>query len=399
MGVKYPTIDDIDIVEMYKEKLKGTRKTFVKGVWQRPDAIPNAIKVIKYLIEEELKLSDDELKEKLSLKLFSNSSLGGMLNTCFNNSPYQAINTAYPNKFKEWEFNVSPKNFWTREKSIEATKWLVEEKLKLSDEELREKLSVRLFTSNSLCGMLDTCFNGSPYQAINTAYPNKFKEWEFNLVPRNFWTKEKGVEVTRWLVEEKLKLSDKELKERLSYKLFVDNGLGGMLTCFNRSPYQAINTAYPNKFKEWEFKLVPQGFWTKEKGIEAVKWLVEEKLKLSDEELKEQLSGKLFVDNGLGGLLYNNFNNSPYLAINTAYPNKFKEWEFKLVPRNFWTKEKGIEATKWLVEEKLKLSDSDLKRGLSRKLFYDNGLRGMLMTCFDCSYKKALQETYPDKFK
>ena len=93
------------------------------------------------------------------------------------------------------------------------------------------------------------------------------------------------------------------------------------------------------------------------------------------------------------------FNNSPYQAINTSYPNKFKEWEFKLVPKNFWTKEKGIEATRWLVEEKLKLPDSDLKRSLSSKLFYDNGLRGMLMTCFDCSYKKALQETYPDKFK
>ena len=49
--------------------------------------------------------------------------------------------------------------------------------------------------------MLNTCFNNSPYQAINTAYPNKFKEWEFNLVPKNFWTTEKGAEATRWLIE------------------------------------------------------------------------------------------------------------------------------------------------------------------------------------------------------
>ena len=124
--IKYPTIDDIDIIEMYKEILKGTRKKFVNGVWQRPDAIPNAIKVIKYLVEEELKLSDKELKEKLSLKLFCDNSLGGMLNTCFNNYPYQAINTAYPNKFKEWEFNLVPKNFWTTEKGAEATRWLIE---------------------------------------------------------------------------------------------------------------------------------------------------------------------------------------------------------------------------------------------------------------------------------
>ena len=108
--VKYPTIDDIDIIEMYKEKLKGTRKTFVKGVWQRPDAILNAIKVTKYLIEEELKLSDKELKEEFSFKLFRDNSLGGMLCTCFNNSPYQAINTALIS-LKSGSLNKYPKVF------------------------------------------------------------------------------------------------------------------------------------------------------------------------------------------------------------------------------------------------------------------------------------------------
>ena len=87
MEVSFPTIDDIDIIEMYKEKLKGTRKKFISGVWQRPDAIPNAIKVTRYLIEEVLKLSDKELKEKLSGRLFDNNGLRGMLDTCFNGSP------------------------------------------------------------------------------------------------------------------------------------------------------------------------------------------------------------------------------------------------------------------------------------------------------------------------
>ena len=178
-----------------------------------------------------------------------------MLQQCFNGSPYQAINETYPNKYKEWEFKQVPHNFWTKEKIIEATKWLVEEKLKLSDEGLKEKLSRKIFTDNGLGGMLYNCFNDSPYQAINLVYPNKFKEWEFNSVPKNFWTKEKGAEATRWLIEEKLKLSDVDLKEKLSSKLFEDNGLGSMLnTCFNSSPYQAINETYPNKFKPEDFK-------------------------------------------------------------------------------------------------------------------------------------------------
>ena len=322
MGVKY---DDIDIIEMYKEKLKGTRKTFVKGVWLRPDAIPNATKVTKYLIEEELKLSDDELKKQLSIKFFAKHCLGGMLSICFGDSPFLAINTVYPNKFKEWEFKQVPTKFWNISRGIEATKWLIEDKLKLSNDGIKEQLSQKLFTSNGLRGMLSICFGDSPFLAINTVYPNKFKEWDFKQVPTKFWTKERVIEATRWLIEEKLKLSDKELKEKLSVKLFKDNGLWGMLQQYcNGSFYKAIDIAYPNKFKEWEFNLVPQGFWTKERGIEATRWLIEEKLKLSDNELREKLSRASFIDNGLQGMLTICFNNSYKRAIQEAYPDKFK---------------------------------------------------------------------------
>ena len=250
MEVKYPTIDDIDIIEMYEEILKGIRKRFVQGTWLRPDAIPNAIKVTRYLIEKKLKLSNEEIRCKLSQRFFRVNKLGGMLETCFSGSPYLAINTVYPNRFKEWEFNKVPSNFWSKEKGTEATRWLIEEKLKLTDKELKEQLSLGLFKINYLEVMLDLCFNGSPYQAINTVYPNKFKEWEFNKVPNNFWTREKGIEATKWLVEEKLKLSGDELEEKLSYKSFIDNGLGGMLNyCFNCSYKKALQEVYPNTFR------------------------------------------------------------------------------------------------------------------------------------------------------
>ncbi|MBQ3422015.1 MAG: hypothetical protein IJH34_10165, partial [Romboutsia sp.] len=60
-----------------------------------------------------------------------------------------------------------------------------------------------------------------------------------------------GIKATKWLIEEKLKLTEEELKEQLSYTLFVENGLLGMLVnCFKGSPYEAINSVYPNKFKK-----------------------------------------------------------------------------------------------------------------------------------------------------
>ena len=98
----------------------------------------------------------------------------------------------------------------------------------------------------------------------------------------------------------------------------------------------------------------PMGYWEdKENGMKVTKWLIEEKLKLTDEVLKEQLSVKLFKDNGLKGMLERCFDGSLYEAINNAYPSKYKVWEFKNVPRDYWTIDTGIKATKWLLEDTL----------------------------------------------
>ncbi|MBQ3420479.1 MAG: DUF4046 domain-containing protein [Romboutsia sp.] len=324
----------MDAVEVYKLVLKGNVvKTFPAGFWQQADAKENAAKCTRYLIEEILKYNEDDIKKNLTSKLLRDNKLSGMLLKCFKNSPYQALNNAYPNKFKEWELKIVPMGYWNnKENAIKATKWLVEEKLKLSDEEIKKQFSQKLFIENGLGGMLAICFNYSPYEAINKVYPNKFKEWEFNYVPMGYWeNKENGIKATKWLIEEKLKLSDDEVRKKISAKLFIENGLSGMLQyCFKNSAYKAINSVYPNKFKEWELENVPRCYWqNKENTVKAVKWLIEEKLKLSDDEVRKKLSAKLFENNGLGGMLQRSFDGSPYKAINNAYPNKFRKNDFK----------------------------------------------------------------------
>ena len=157
------------IIEIYKEVLRGDRKRFPKGTWLRPDAVDNAGKCIKYLIEEKLKLSEEQIKERLNKNLFYDNKLSSMLNSLFDNSPFKAIESAYPGKFKPWEFKITARGYWTEENSIKATKWLIEEKLNLSDEELKECLSIKLFEENNLLGMLNQIFNGSPLKAIDLA--------------------------------------------------------------------------------------------------------------------------------------------------------------------------------------------------------------------------------------
>ena len=46
-----------------------------------------------------------------------------MLKYCFNNSPYEAINITYPNKYKEWEFSNITIGFWeNKQNGVKATK-------------------------------------------------------------------------------------------------------------------------------------------------------------------------------------------------------------------------------------------------------------------------------------
>ncbi|MBQ3422017.1 MAG: hypothetical protein IJH34_10175 [Romboutsia sp.] len=325
---------NMNAIEIYKLVLRGDiMKRFPEGFWQGEQGKINSSKCTKYLIEDILKYDDETLKEKMSQKIFSENKLFGMLNSCFGGSAYKALDNAYPNKFKEWEFKVVPNGYWkNKENGIKATKWLIEEKLKLDDEQIKKQLSKKIFKENGLGGMLQYCFNNSPFEAINSTYPNKFKELEFKNVPLSYWNDENRIiSEIKWLIEEKLKLSDDELKEKLSIKLFSKNRLSTALSeYFDNSPYKAINSVYPNKFKEWEFNCVPNGYWkNKENGIKATKWLIEEKLQLTDDELKQVLSASLFRINGLSGLLAHCFNNSPYEAINSVYPNVYKKSDFK----------------------------------------------------------------------
>ena len=165
-----------DISKYYLEEVLAKGKQFPKDIWNYNSKYDNAKVVTKTLIEKVLKWSDDEIKRKLSANIFIQNSLYGMLVILFNGSPYLAIENAYPGKFKPWELPSVPKKFWNLETAKEATIWLIEEKLKWSDEDVKQKLSRKIFRENSLNGMLGYLFNNSPYLAIENAYSGKFKK-------------------------------------------------------------------------------------------------------------------------------------------------------------------------------------------------------------------------------
>ena len=372
-----------EISKYYLEEVLAKGKNFPSGTWKCDEKYENAKNVTKTLIERVLKWTYEDIRNKLTLNIFKKYSVLSMLVKVFNGSPYLAIENAYPGKFKPWELPCVSNSFWNLKTAKEATIWLIEEKLKWNDDDIKEKLSANTFIKNSLTSII-SLFNGSPYLAIENAYPGKFKPWELPSVPKKNWNVKTAREATIWLIEEKLKWSDEDVRRNLSKNTFKENSLRGMLNLlFNGSPYLAIENAYPRKFKAWEFPKTSKKFWNLKTAREATIWLIEEKLKWSNEDVKKKLTRNIFIQNSLGGMLTILFNDSPYLAIENAYPGKFKAWEFAKVSNHFWNLKTAKEATIWLIEEKLKWSDEDVKQKLSLNTFKQYSLNGMLNYLFN----------------
>lgn len=149
--------------------------------------------------------------------------------------------------------------------------------------------------------------------------------------PRDFWVNDENMnykasaEITRYLIEEVLKWDDEKVKSDISCKVFFEHKLKGMLcTLFGDSVFAAIDNAYPAKYNEWELACTPRNFWNIENAKKATIWLFKEKLQWSDEKIKENISRKIFVENGLDTMMHVLFKNNARAAISNAFPDLFR---------------------------------------------------------------------------
>lgn len=319
---------DFNAVNIYKMVLNEELNLFPKYFWQKSTSLFESAEITKYLIEEVLKWDDKDIVNKLSVICIQKNKLGKMLEVLFNNNIYMAINNAYPNRFKVWELKRRPVDdeFWTDENTSLALHWLFEEKLKWSDEDIKEKLNKDTFKKNSLHRLLDVRFNGIVYDALNFIYPNKFKTWELKVASVGNgglrWSDENIQGAIKWLIEDELKWNDEDIKTKLNAKTFNENDLYGLLSNhFKGSPFRAIDAVYPNKFKPWELKQTPCYYWNKDTIREAGEWLFNEKLKWSIDDIRNNISLEILKEYGLYDMVRRHFKRSKYLFLKEIYPN------------------------------------------------------------------------------
>ncbi|WP_414848184.1 DUF4046 domain-containing protein [Bacillus sp. IT-79MI2] len=388
----------VRIEEIYQEILDGERKKFPSGTWSEDVNNELAKRVTRYLIESVLLWDIQDIRKGWTEKFIKKMKLTTVL-AKYNSSPYKMLNDAYPGLLKEWELKMSPLNFWTKEKGLEALKWTIEEKEQLTEKEILEVYSGKWIAEHKLASPCHMFFKGSPYMMINSLYLGKFKEWQFQCAPNQFWTKENGLEALRWIIEEEEQLSEEQLLQIYSQRWIKEKNLSGLCQKFWRnSPYAMLNELYPNRFKEWELPTTSNGFWTEENSLEALRWTIEEKEQLSEEHLKEVYSHRWVNKHKLSVPLNKFWGNNPFNMLNSLYPGRFKRWEFSVSPYNFWTKKNALEALKWTIEEKEKLSEEALLQIYTGKWIKQQRLQYPLDTFWGGSPYAMLNELYPNQF-
>jgi len=380
-----------EIIEVYEQYVHDTRNRELFRVLNNARSLRV---IIRYLVTEKSKLTREEVCEKVGSQFWREHKLLSLVSRHFRGSTHAVLEHAFPGMYKPWDLQRTPKGYWNTETGVKATKWLIEEQLKWSQEEVIEKIDRDVFREHNLGGMLVVCFDSSPFRAVLAAYPN-IKPWDFNRRSRNFWTLEYAKQAMKWMIEEQLQWDEQQIKDNIRYGTFKQYGLTSLLRDFCEGDIpEALSVLYPGKFGTYDLKYKPGNHWNLKTGVEATRWMIEEKLKWSREDICSKLGSDTFKENNLYGMLNVCFEYSPYKALEAAYPGEYRPWELKQAPKGFWTENTIHEAVRWLIEDKLGWSPDKAMKELAKEHFKEYGLSGMLAMFFGNNPMRALDKVY-----
>ncbi len=221
---------------------------------------------------------------------------------------------------------------------------------------------------------------------------------ELKKFPNNYMTKEIAKILVTHVVVGQLKFTRKDVCKKLNFSILSEHHLGGVRRLFDDCLYSMINYVFKEEnIVEWELNKVAPKFWEIEANrIRFVQWIAKkEKLDIKKISDARKINAALIENYGGSKMLQKS--DGLHSVIIQASGNMYKEWQF--IKINTWTDEKVIEAVKWLIEEKLKWNSEDVCDNLTADTFYDNDLGGLLSKTCSNSPIKALEKTYPGKYK
>lgn len=219
---------------------------------------------------------------------------------------------------------------------------------------------------------------------------------ELKKFPHNYLDKDIIKEIVRHLILVVYNFTREDVIAKANHKFFSDNFLGGARKFFGVSDMTMIIYCFPEwDIKYWEFKEVPPGFWQHvENCKDFVLWVAEkENFDLNTKEGFRKITAKVIYK--YAGDKPLSYSGGIFGLLDIVACGKFKKWEItKMVS---WSKEDIIDATKWLVEKKLKYTPEQVCN-IKIEDFAKNSLDGMLQKGCNHSILEALNLAYPGMY-
>lgn len=330
----------LEIIEQKVEETPELLKTLAKRSLK--EGTNESKQIVIYLLVKLMGIDEDLAPKKINYQTFVDFGLQEWLWVFFNNSPFRALNCAYPGKFLPHHMKRAPKKHWSgRGGRSRATKVLrsILEETGVEPEQYPKLITERFLEEFKITTPVLKLFK-THYGFLNAAYPGRYHPWELpSTTPHFFEKQEHVVKAVRWMVEEKLgypvpHLTVKEIwRERIAMKItketFSQYGLREIMATYH-SPEPVLRMAYPDKFLDWSFqnKTKWKGEAGKKLAARAVRWFVEEYLELHP--TSALLTWEMFIKNGLNGLITSRslgFNSSVRAALLNAYPEYARNFE------------------------------------------------------------------------
>lgn len=247
--IKNDKLTNKSILEVYEMVLNKELNRFPRNFWDKQTATV----CFKYVIEDKLKWSREETLENISVNFFYKYKLTSPFKHIWKHKLLNALNDLYKdvNMFevkgivRDWSNETIKKEFII---------WLIEEKLKWNEEDIKNNFSVHTFDGYS--GFLKHGINGNLTYALQLAYPNIQPHEVKNIkLSKEYWEDRKDIMkdiIIKNIEEDNIKLEEipNKLTIRKALKIFPFSIFGSY---FNKNVYELVNFAYPNKFKKEDF--------------------------------------------------------------------------------------------------------------------------------------------------
>lgn len=164
----------MNIIQTYEDLLKGKIKRFPKGTWSdNKEENKRLFKLlIRHAILHIIKWDKENFCLKFCLKVIIKLKLNTGFYKTYNRNIFPLIEECFPEfQLQPWELKIvhAPKNYWTIEKAILATKWLITKVLKWDLERVKKEITNIHFIENNLGGLLK-CLNLGAKALVKETY-------------------------------------------------------------------------------------------------------------------------------------------------------------------------------------------------------------------------------------